>query len=197
MIHTDSIPEEGLANIAEQIGNRLSSIMDPEALAGVDIELAKTFQLWMVGAETITNSHWNAPDLNRLAQRTDRWHHQITFNGEARVIARSFFDEYLQTCELSELFVSPLAHKIQHAAFAIEHNINPERDCLIRLLVAPAYQTHALWLYDEAENASAVMVIDSPEELEGLRSAKLVHAGEFLTALSNASQVFGYTPVAR
>lgn len=193
MVHTDSIPHEMLTSIAEQIGKRLPSILNPEALMGVDIELAETFQVWMVGAESITKLGRNAPALDMLVQRTDRWHHQITFNGQATVIGRSYYDQSLANCRLAELFVSPLAAKIQHAITSIDHGAIAARNCLVRLLNAPAYQMHALWLYDERKRASQIMVIDSPEEFREFRFDEPVNAGEFIVALSHTPLVSGYT----
>lgn len=193
MVHTDSIPSKALVSIADQIGRRLPSILDAETLTGVEIELAETFQLWVVGAESVTRTNKYAPDLNGLAHQTNRWHHQITFNGEAKAIARSYCDEGLEDCRLSELFMSPLAAKIQKAASWIDHGETPWRDCLVRLLVAPAYRMHALWLYDELKRASQILVIDYPEEFRTLRFEKPVNAGEFLTALSHAPHIIGYT----
>src|SRR5687767_1390328 len=115
MVHTDSIPPKALVSIADQIGRRLPSILDAETLTGLEIELAETFQLWVVGAESIARTGTNESDLSGLARQTDRWHHQITFNGEARAIARSHCDEREENCRLSELFMSPLAAKIQRA----------------------------------------------------------------------------------
>lgn len=192
MVHADSIPSEALVNVAEQVGNRITTLLDSELPLHTEIELAETFQVWMIGAEPARL--WRrTTDLADLVVPTNRWHHQIRFNGEAAAFARSSPpDEDSDQWLLCELFVSPLAKRIEEGIDridAIETRIpnNP----VVRLLVAPAYQAHAFWLLHEAERTSQVLVIDRPEGFANLPTDRVLSSREFLANLTGKRYVVG------
>ncbi|HJQ23018.1 MAG TPA: hypothetical protein VKA60_03820 [Blastocatellia bacterium] len=185
MVHTDSIPPEALARIADQIGIGITGLLDPEQLDDLHIELAESFQLWMIGAAPVQHFWQKSQDLFNCVQPTSRWHHQIKFNGEAAAFARSSPpDKDSEQWLLCELFVSSLAKRIEKGIAKIDQRETEfKNNPVVRLLVAPAYQLYAFWLLDEIEMASRVMVIDCPKEFGKLKTYNFFNSSEFLAAL--------------
>jgi|SRR6185436_17036475 len=185
MAHAESLPNDVLEAVAEQIGAILPGVADSADLRDAQVTMGETFELWALGADAITQP---INDLNQLATQTGRWHHQVAYRGEIGSFARSApLGAEPSSWRVAEFFESPLAKKIDEAINWIDQNT--DMDPLVRLLVVPAYQLHAFWLLD-AENVQ-VFVIDCPSQFTYLRSGYLFSQDEFLQSLRQEHHIIG------
>lgn len=197
MPHSDSLSDMLQDSLAEQIGQLLGCLYDdrdpPPGLA----ELRETFDLWMLELDMLTYGAAQKLRLDALTRRLDRYHHQITISGNAVAFARSTVTTRQPArARLEELFVSPLAQKIDRAIDWIDEEATGEP--LVRLLVVPAFYLHAMWLvYPDRE--SSVLVVDAaglpptafPAFLNGLRAEQLHGDDAFLRALAGTAPAIG------
>ena len=200
MPHAASVSEKHLNEIAGQVSGLIHYVVDHEQLFNKSIELRETFEVWMLGFDTIGYGAAHNVYLKVLARNLGRYHHQIMFGGIAEAFARSSVsttDPGLPTLE--ELFVSPLAQKIDQAIEWVDQWVSG--DPLVHLLFIPAYYLHAFWLID-ANESSELLIVDvagaSPTDYEtilsGLQAEKLYTDSIFLQALAKTAPAMGVYP---
>lgn len=213
MANTERLPEEALASIALQVGERIAGVagdlltpppdintlnanpsdMDigSEERAAPSLDLGENFAVWMLGADDVRRGAQTSIDLMELARNTGQWHHQIRFDGKSLAYARSMLmGDEPESRSLCELSVSALAEEIQKALDWSDDEV-PD-DYLMRLLIVPAYHVRAFWFISEKNRNSFVYVISAPAQLEKLQLNTQLRSHEFLKALDGARPITGY-----
>ena len=189
MAHADEIPFETVKAIADQVGQRLASVVTQARLAAPagpqGADLGETFSVWVLGLDAVTKSD---QDIGRLAIRTGRWHHQVRYGGRARAFARSLPtgpkpDDWAVT----QLFESAVAERVDEAVDWVDQNVMS--DPLVRLLVMPAYHLHAFWLVEKG--LSQLLVVDMPESYTLLKYQTLYCPKTFLDTLAKEQHTQG------
>jgi hypothetical protein len=159
MVHVDQIAANTLPTIGEQLATRLRRLAEETVPvpSGADITLGDSFALWRLGAEKVGAADVQGwPDLLKLANKLDLWHHQIRVNGKAMAYLHSAPSS---TSSTSALFVSPVASSIDKGFAWIRNNVHD--NFLVRLLEIPAYHVVTFWMIDELKGTSKVLVISS------------------------------------
>jgi hypothetical protein len=174
--HKERLRGRTLDGIARQAGRHLPRLRDAQLARARSIELAESFAVWMLGADAVRRS--DGKMLATLARDTQRWHHQIKHDGRARSYARSM-PRGKTSHVLCELYVSPLAAKIDNALRWAERHLADTKQAL--LLNVPAYHVFALWLTDEA-GEDRMVIVDAPLTA-CIKPLELLDAREFLAAL--------------
>jgi hypothetical protein len=187
----ESLADHILNDIAKQLGSLLPAAPGNWDFAAEDlgeaerIELAETFELWVLDLEAIRQKKGGLP---QLARPTGRWHHQIRRGDTPALFARSAEIGTPAAWKVTEMFESELAAKIDRAISWIDGNVpgNP----LARLLVVPAYQLNAMWLLEDKK--SLVYVIDCPTRLHSLHPGDFFeNETQFVTLLRKEEPVVG------
>ena len=190
MANADKISQDALDIISGQIAARVPYLIEQKLLPqAASIKVGDSFPLWRLGGDAIVVKRRTLPDLLKLATRTDRWHHQVTFDGKDLAYARSV---PLKKQPLREIFVSRLAGSIHQAVRLVE--ARAKKDTLIRLLSVPAYQVVALWLINESKGASQILVIDAPPKFAERTREKFLSSEDFLELLRKEQPVMGVKP---
>jgi hypothetical protein len=186
MAHAESLSDDVLNVVAEQIGAMLPGVYDKEQLSGAGVEIGETFEVWVLGLDAVTQP---LNDLKLSAHPRGLWH-QVRLNGQPQIFARSILlGVRPSSWRVVEVFQSTLAEKIDEAITWVDLNV-PD-DLLTRLLVVPAYQVHAFWLLPD-QGPGQVLVIDSSARLARLQSPKrLLSETEFLEALCSERPIIG------
>lgn len=138
------------------------------------------------------------PGLEQLATPANQWHHQVRYGGQAQAFARSMSPGdsdpaalaapgSTSTPDVMALFTSPLAERIDQAIDWIDLNV--PGDPLVRLLIAPAFYLHALWLTENGQDQ--VLVVDRPDSMEWLSYQTLYDGADFLNLLAGQTPVQG------
>jgi len=188
----DKIEKGALKIIAEQIGDNIVTLANetrPDLLSHQPIELAESFRLWMVQPRRAIAASNSRLLIDQWLAPTSRWHHQIKFDGRAEAIAYSTFDQTdPRGWRLCELFVSPLAERIDEAINLIDERFGDRSEPVVRVVADPAHHLHALWLAFEGRGRDLMLVIDSPPDIQNLAAGKLYNARRFFHALSEEPQ---------
>jgi hypothetical protein len=188
MAHTESLPDDILDAVVEQVGMLLPSTADAMNLDSRDveglIEMAETFEVWVLDVNKIVEG---VDDLAKLARTTGCWHHQITQDGAPQSFARSCKVGDPGKWQVTELFESELAGKIDKAISWIDENVSG--DPLVRLLAVPAYQLNGFWLFDRVH--SQVFLVDCPATLRYLHPGELLDEKDFLNSLRKEKPIAG------
>lgn len=200
MAHATNIDDRALNAIVQQAGRLIGALTDSNLLALSPIELRETFDVWMLRLDTIAYGAAYNIELTKLATDIGRYHHQITFAGLAEAFARSSLPVTPQgSPTLEELFVSPLAKRIDEAIEWIDQTVTD--DPLVRLLVVPSHYLSALWLAYSTGPSRVLIVdvggapsIDFEHILNGLKANQLHDSSAFLQALSNTLPALGVCP---
>lgn len=182
----DTISNETLEHLASEIGAFLSA-WGPKAFELGPPELAESISLWMLGAAEIADAQ---AGLSQTAKKTGRWHHQLLFGGQALAFARSMplgDGQDPASWRVLEAFESPMAGAINTALEWVVENIGG--DPLVRLLVVPAYQVHALWLI--VDGSAELYIVDCPQTFASMAVGTLMSEQEFLQALLVESPIVG------
>ena len=187
MARAESLSDDVLSVVAEQIGAMLPGVYYKEQLSGVDVEIGETFEVWVLGLDAITQP---LNELKLLANPRGLWH-QVRIEGLAQVFARSILlGAQPSSCRVVEVFQSKLAGKIDEAIKWIDDKKFPD-DWLTRLLIVPAYQVHAFWLLPD-EGAGQILVVDTPAQSAFIQPAeRLPSEKEFLDALRSERPIIG------
>lgn len=172
MANSEKLPDEALAVVAAQVGERIAGVAgdllrqlsqtpalnsnvtdntgESEPTAQPNIKMGASFAVWMLGADSVLLGARKGADLLDLAKATGHAHHQIKFDGQALAYARSLplGDKPIDR-SLCELSVSALAEEIQKAMHWSDENVSD--DYLTRLLIVPAYHVRAFWFVKEDE----------------------------------------------
>lgn len=197
MAHSKQMPQDALASIAEQVGERIADVA-PEIMqvsydgGAAPLRLGESFELWLLGADDVESSgRW--PDLAKLATPTGRTHHQIKLDQRGMGFARSLkSDDGSEDYSVRELFVSQLAGEIDRAIDWIDRHEDELRgDPLVRLLFAPAYQVYAFWLYEQQSGESSVLLVSSPPQFFDLGREQLLDGVEFIMSLRANKPIAG------
>lgn len=182
MAHKERLQGRTLDGIARQAGRHLPRLDNARLAAAHKIELGESFTVWMLGADAVRRS--DGKTLARLARDTERWHHQIKHDGRVLSYARSMA-RGKTSHTLCELYVSPLAKKIERALRWIEGHVADT--ARVRLLNVPASHVFVLWLTDE-RGEDRVVIVDAPPSA-GCKPLKLLSVPEFLQALRRLQTV--------
>jgi hypothetical protein len=153
------IRPESLERLIQQIGEQLLHVAPPDLLNAGPIELRESFEVWALGLDALGHGVHSKRQIRQLARPVDRWHHQLAFGGRVAAFARSSSSPSTGRHQLEELFISPLAQRIDDAIGWIDENAAAEEHA--RLLTAPACHMHAFWLEDD-ELKSRLLLIDAP-----------------------------------
>jgi hypothetical protein len=160
MANTKQLPPEVLRVVANQIGERLGVfqedsisshlLMTEEGEITHEVDLGESFEVWTLPAEALDEFE-NDLDLPQIARSTGYWHHQIRSDKKALSFARSKpLGSDPESWSLRELFVSPLAEKVERAIDWIEE-MAPE-DVEVRYLSVPQFQVEAFWHISDLTN---------------------------------------------
>lgn len=189
MAHADPFPVDALPSIAAAVGRRLTVL--PGVPGDINlVQLAETFALWTLRAETLDSDYDATPDLERVASVTDRWHHQVRGEAGAFAFARSVrAGEHRNEWQVAEVFVSPLARRVDDAIDWIDAHIS--QDPVARLLVVPTLQVHAFWLH--GDGTEQLVVVDAPAAAE-LESRRSYDPRTFLSICRAAPRIVGVKP---
>jgi hypothetical protein len=146
--------------------------------------------------------------IEGVALPTGQWHHQVRYGGRAQAFARSVQDlsgnsavanpvvassadppeaRNAGEAEVTALFASTLAERIDQAVDWIDQNVTG--DPLVRLLIAPAYYLHALWLTEDGRDQ--LLVVDRPESMAAFQYQTLYDGVAFLRQFSTYPPVQG------
>ena len=199
MAHAYKLSEYAIDGLCHEIRQHLDYLSDarPPQARSVDsgetesVDLAETFDVWMLGAKKLAAGVKAGQDLAQLAKPTHHLHHQVKQSGAALCSATSSTKAALAP-QVSGMALSPLAEKIDRAIDWLDHHSGLEDDPLVRLLVIPAYQVNAFWLVDEAGSESRVVVIDAPAQFKHLPLLKVMSSRKFIAALLKEKQIVGF-----
>jgi hypothetical protein len=147
---------ESLSRLVQQIGEQVRHVAPPELLNAGPVELRESFELWSLGLDALGHGAHSKPAIRRLARPVDRWHHQLAFGGRLAAFARSSASPLTGEHQLEELFVSPIAHRIDEGVAWVDNNADTEDH--VRLLLIPACHVYTFWLESD-ELQSRFMVI--------------------------------------
>jgi hypothetical protein len=188
MPHADAVPSGVLDDVAAQIGARLSLLLSARPLAPGDrVTITESFQIFHLSAERVRTSSSN--DLRALAEPTEDLHHQVAINGAPELFARSSPQGSAAPGRaVVEVTASPLAAEIARGIEWIDANV--PQDYLVKLLVAPGYHLHALWLLPD-DGETLVVVVHAARRLEDLAKHRLHPATDFLGRLRQVQPVTG------
>src|SRR5450755_833420 len=150
------IRPESLSRLVQQIGEQVRHVAPPELLNAGPVELRESFELWSLGLDALGQGAHSKPAIRRLARPVDRWHHQLAFGGRLAALARSSTSPLTGEHQLEELFVSPIAHRIDEVVAWVDNNADTEDH--VRLLLIPACHVYTFWLESD-ELQSRFMVI--------------------------------------
>lgn len=186
MPHTDRISEAALDDVAQEVGKRLPQLLGSELPPTTAVTITASFPVWNLSSDRVEKGAGISDDLDALATRTGRLHHQIAVDGQPLLYARSVLDHDTRTVE--EVTVSPTAKRIDAAIDWIDANV-PEDD-LARLLEARAYHLLAIWLVGDG-GKGRVLVVEAANRLEDLVARQLHPESELLRRLRAVEPVAG------
>lgn len=152
------IHPESLSRLVQQIGEQVRHVAPPELLNAGPLELRESFEVWALGLNALGHGAHSKPVIRRLARPVDRWHHQLAFGGRPAAFARSSASALSGEHQLEELFVSPIAQRIDEGVAWVDHNAGVEDH--VRLLLVPACHLYTFWLESD-ELQSRFVVIDA------------------------------------
>jgi len=184
MPHTDRIPEAALDDVAQEVGKRLPQLLGSKLLPTTAVTITASFAVFDLSSDQVEAAV--SDDLDALAARTGRLHHQIAVDGQPLLYARSVLDHDTRTVE--EVTVSPTARRIDAAITWIDANV-PEDD-LARLLEARSYHLLAIWLVGDG-GKGRVLVVEAARRLGGLVARQLHPESELLRRLRAVEPVVG------
>jgi hypothetical protein len=192
MAHFKTLPDDVLTQLQRKVGFSLSRIT--ESLGAVSPALHESVDVWNLPANAVVEP---TNDLTRLAHPSGQWHLQVKSDNTPIAYARSSTVGSEPTdWSVDGIFQSELAQEFDQAISWIDENIL-EENIIVRLLVIPAYQTHALWLIDESNiNNQKIVVIDPPSEYGFNLPPKIDKAQEieeFLNHLRSVKHAEGLT----
>ena len=177
MAQVEQLPQDVLAEVARQIGARLTPTAQAAVGRGLALEIAESFPVYMLPLEATT---WPAADLAALAVPTGLWHHQLRHGQDVQEFARSMpTGPRAEDWRVEEISASPIAQSIDGAAQWLDARVRSR--ATVRLLVVPAFQTHAFWLFEP--DRSQIVVVDRPEAYAALEYRRVYPAADFIEIL--------------
>jgi hypothetical protein len=191
MLHAEPTPNpEAMKHVADQIGQRLGRLADTREFALAEpLVLGETLPVWVLGAEAVQGG---AKGLELAARPTALWHHQVTSGPRPVAFARSIaLGPSPEDWKVQEATASPIAEAIARAIRWTEANV--DHDAVARLLIAPAYYLHALWLLGSQQGH--IVIADRPRAYEALRLEHLYTTDEFLKVLAGLRPASGVPTV--
>jgi hypothetical protein len=191
MLHAEPVPNpEAMQHVADEIGKRLSRLGGTRDFAiSQPLVLGETLPVWVLGPRALQRG---AESLDRLAQPTGLWHHQIMTGERSVAFARSMpLGPAPADWKVQEATASPIAGAIAHAIRWTERNV--DHDAIARLLILPAYYLHALWLI--GSHQGHIVIADRPAAYEALRLEHLYTTAEFLAAVAEQQPASGVPSV--
>jgi|SRR5579864_1610675 len=190
------IRSESLNRLVQQIGEQVRHVAPPELLNAGPLELRESFELWALGLDALGHGAHSKPAIHRLARPVDRWHHQLAFGGRLVAFARSSASPTNGEHQLEELFISPIAQRIDGGIAWVDNNAGV--DDHVRLLLVPACHLYTFWLESD-ELQSRFVVIDATgsrreerqDVLLGLPPFQMHGEADFLRKLSVSASPAG------
>jgi hypothetical protein len=190
------IRPESLSRLVQQIGEQVRHVAPPELLNAGPLELRESFEVWALGLDALGHGAHSKRAIRRLARPVDRWHHQLAFGGRAAAFVRSSASPLTGEHQLEELFVSPIAQRIDEGVAWVDNNAGVEDH--VRLLLVPACHLYTFWLESE-ELQSRFVVIDATRSrleerqdvLLELPPLQMHDAADFLRKLSASASPAG------
>jgi hypothetical protein len=177
---TDKLPDGVVVLIAGQVSAFLSTAdagLESTAVAFPQ-EVGESLAVCTVSLAQVKKP---PADLSLLAKPSGYWHHQLRTGGVATHTALSMKPGFGPTHEVEQVFATPLAGKIDDAIAWLDKNVTGRGT--VRLLVIPAYLTHALLLV-RPDGPLEVVLADQPAQYTRLQPEMLYPLAEFLKLLS-------------
>lgn len=176
---TDRLSDDVLNSIAGQLGEFLAGGVTAAAAGpGFPTEVGESFAVCPVTLQQVRRP---PSDLSALARPSGYWHHQLRTNGVATHTAVSMKPGFGPEHEMEQVFVSPLAGRIDTAITWVDKQVKGKGT--VRLLVIPAYYTHALLVVRPDDTLEAVLV-DQPEQYSHLQHETVYPLADFLKRLA-------------
>jgi hypothetical protein len=190
MAHAEQLSNKELGALAAELGSYLANPSGFGLTSLTDVRIAETFEVWTLGLDTIVYATQKGIDIARVACPSCHFHHQLLLEGEPRAFARSHREitSCLAQWLIDGVFVSGLAAHIDEAIGFLDQRDSSDR--LVRLLVVPSYQLHALWLIGK-EATAGIVVADAPPEFTVFGSQTFLSSKEFLQDLSLLTPCLG------
>lgn len=189
MAYTKVLTDAILQSVADQIGELISGIIRSSQFNSGSFELSDSFELW-----ELDPNYDVAPiqPLEKLANKTGRWHHQIYQNLNETLKPVAFAISAKETeppyeWSVREVFNSKIAEKIDIVMKKIDNNPNLDGDILTRLLILQNYAVYAFWLV----SIKQVYIIGCPRGFRQLRPNQLLTEEAFLTQLRKEGPIHG------
>lgn len=173
------------ATTLKHLANRVSARLGPQSVSLMTergpMELAESFEVWFLGGNAIAKRH---SSIASLAHRTGYWHHQLRCGGEAVQHARSMpFGPGDKDWEVHAVLHSDLAANVDKGIDLIDADPAMEK-AYVRMLIAPAYLTTALWI-QVSDGTERILVVDSPASYQSLVKGQFLLSAEYLSALAS------------
>jgi hypothetical protein len=185
MAQVEQLPPDVLAAVAEQIGARLTEQARTAISRGAAMEIAESFPVYMLPLEATTVS---GLDISDLAVPTGLWHHQVRQGQAVRQFARSMpTGPRAADWRVEEFVASPIAKSIDDAAHWLDNHVVSHAQ--VRLLIVPAYQIHAFWLFEPDDNK--ILVVDRPPIYGVMEYQRIYSAADFLAVLRQLPHAAG------
>jgi hypothetical protein len=169
MADKQTLPDNVLKNISNQIGDLLPGLIQQLSTPPKTVELRESFAVWTLDLfvqKTEMRSNSQFP-----ARETGGWHHQILFDGAAAAHAESIM---LDSGELrvGEVSISPLAKKVDEA---IDWAESLHGSMTVRLLELPSLLIYTFWLVESQQ----IYIIDSFPTFVDLKPGSLLSERDF------------------
>lgn len=205
MAFTQTLPDEVLAVVAEQISSSLEEQGVSDELDGAPgvilpqpsgpstgpaYTIGESFQVWTFTPGMTEEYEEGNRDLSELARPSGVWHHQLKVNGSPKGFARSKpLGSTPKSWSVRQVFWSPLAKSIDEGIDWIDSNV-PE-GVEARLLSVPFQQTEAFWFVTAPDSPLAgdwnnwLWIVTSSRRLRQLQPGTRVDSDTFLEAMAS------------
>ena len=185
MAHVQTLPDDALNAIAEQVGRLYPSLDNDVTQRQPSAELTETFPVWFLSIDAVKTGNNN---LLELAQDTLRWHSQISIDGKPEGVVRTMAsDDGASDWTVRQILKGDFAKTIDAAIQWVDAEV--ETDPLVRILEIPAFFMTALWLIDGQE--SSVVIARLPDHLQSLSPLVQYSSQEFLRVLRREPPTIG------
>jgi hypothetical protein len=179
MPHVDELPN----GVLEVVVTQLSAKLDPLASSvplKADVQIVASLQVWTLSSASVQAG---GQALDDLATDTGTWHHQLTVDGKPLLFARSRSADTPEEWTVELVVASPLADELDAAMRWLDETV--QDDALGRLLTAPAYGIHALWLVRHHDVPDRVLIVEAARALADLTERRLHDGAELLDRLQD------------
>lgn len=181
MIQADTLPDQTLAKIADQIRSHIVKLHvdEPSLAQAQSVALAETFSIW-----TIRKGFANLERTAEALFEPIGYWHQLVFDGRAAAYARSTVSPE-GALDLTGLGISPLVQKIDAAIDWLDTNVT--RSYSVRMVIIPFAHLHCFWLKRDPDQFLPIDPLELEEPLQ-LRAGELVGIDAFVAAITRSLQ---------